>query len=135
MEKYPNQKFEKSWISQDISREVVEWAESFGKYLSEAEVRKKALTTGQLRKFYGEVKRIETNPDNLKPNIVMLKPLLAYAVGRDKGTKIREFADEIGKGIDAILDGKESDIRANYNHFVKIFEAVVAYHKFYGNEK
>lgn len=133
---YPNQKFVKSWISQDITREVVEWAESFGKYLSEDN----ALTTGQLRKFYGEVKRIEANPDNLSSKIVMLKPLLAYAVGRDKKgegnkTKIKEFAEEMQKGVDAVLDGNEKDIKARYNHFVKIFEAVVAYHKFYGKEK
>ena len=135
---YPNQKFEKSWMSQDITREVVEWAESFGKYLSED---RNALTTGQLRKFYGEVKRIEANPDNLSSKIVMLKPLLAYAVGRDKNaggnkTKIKEFAEEMQKGVDAVLDGNEiDDIKARYNHFVKIFEAVVAYHKFYGKEK
>lgn len=132
---YPNQKFEKSWISQDISREVVEWAESFGKFLSEGP---NALTTGQLRKFYGEVKRIETNPDNQKSSIVMLKPLLAYAVGRDNGkykTKIKEFAEEMQKGVDAVLEGDGSNIRTKYNHFVKIFEAVVAYHKFYGKDK
>lgn len=40
----------------------------------------------------------------------MLKPLLAYAVGRDNGkykTKIKEFAEEMQKGVDAVLEGMD----------------------------
>lgn len=135
MNDYPNQKFQKSWVNQDINADVVRWAESFGRYLSEGN---NALTTGQLRKFFGEVKRIETNPSAHKADIVMLKPLIAYAVGRDKDpkgnnkTKIKEFGEEISKGIDAVLDGEESSLKQNFGRFVKIFEAIVAYHKFYG---
>lgn len=133
MATYPNQKLEKSWIYADITKDVVDWADSFGKFLCTGS---NALTTGQLRKFFGEVKRIEINVDDNKTDIVMLKPLLAYAVGRDKDrngnnkTKIKEFAEEINKGIDAVLDGK--DLKSDFSHFVKIFEAIVAYHKFYG---
>lgn len=133
---YPNQKLEKSWIYADITKDVVDWADSFGKFLCTGNANANALTTGQLRKFFGEVRRIEINVEDNRSDIVMLKPLLAYAVGRDKdkkgnnNTKIKEFAEEINRGIDAVLEGK--DLKSDFSHFVKIFEAIVAYHKFYG---
>jgi CRISPR-associated protein Csm2 len=134
MATYPAQHLDKQWIYKDITEDVVEWADSFGKFLC-SEQGTKPLTTGQLRKFFGEVKRIETNLSSNKADIIMLKPLLAYAVGRDKNdgrnkTKIDKFSEEMNRGIDAVIDGK--DLKSDFSHFVKIFEAIVAYHKFYG---
>ncbi len=136
--RYPEQKLEKSWIYQGITQDVVLWADSFGEYLCQNDGNKKPLTTGQLRKFFGEVKRIEANIDGDLTGVIMLKPLLAYAVGRDKNnrgvncSKIEEFAKEINTGIDAVIEGKEGDRKLYFKNFVKIFEAIVAYHKFYG---
>lgn len=134
MATYPAQHLDKQWIYKDITEDVIEWTDSFGKFLCSAQGTD-PLTTGQLRKFFGEVKRIETNLGSNKADIIMLKPLLAYAVGRDKKdgrnkTKIDKFAEEMNQGIDAVLDGK--DLKSDFSHFVKIFEAIVAYHKFYG---
>lgn len=135
---YPQQKLEKRWIQHGITPDIVLWAESFGHKLCEETDGKKPLTTGQLRKFFGEIKRIEANADMNLTDLLMLKPLLAYAVGRDKNnqgknrTKIDEFAKEITKGIDAVIEGPEKERKSYFNNFVNIFEAIVAYHKFYG---
>lgn len=65
----------------------------------------------------------------------MLKPMLAYAVGRDKKkTKTKEFGEEMSKGIDAIRLEDEVHAKNDFKNFLKIFEAIVAYHKFYGGE-
>ncbi len=131
---YPE--FNKEWIGSPITLETSRWTEDFGKYLCAYEEDKqgKALTTGQLRKFFGEVKRIETaGVQKCKDDLVMLKPLLAYAVGRaKKENRIKEFSEEITNAIDAVLEGE--DIEGGFRNFVKILEAIVAYHKRYGGQ-
>jgi len=129
---YPNDKLKKDWIRNGVSKEVVEWAESFGEFLAKKEDRKGALSTSQLRKFFGELRRIDSDFEQKKNDILMLKPMLAYAVGRDGNkTRIKEFGNEISKGIDAIRLGDEVHAKNDFKNFLKIFEAIVAYHKFY----
>lgn len=160
MNDYPTQKLEKSWIEKGINPEIVEWTKSFGKYLcafveeekpqnlcafEEEKPQKKALTTGQLRKFFGEIKRIEADVLKHKADIAMLKPLLAYAVGRDKKkgkgkmenkTRIDDFEKEISAAIDAIrLNSSDDILKSDYRNFVQIFESIVAYHKYYGGQE
>ncbi len=148
MEDYPKQKMEKSWVRDGITPDIVKWTESFGKFLcafGEDKPVKKALTTGQLRKFFGEVKRIDAEVIKHKSEIPMLNPLIAYAVGRDKKstkngmvnkTRIEEFGIELSKAIDAIrFDGSDDELKSDYKNFVQIFESIVAYHKFYGGQE
>ncbi|WP_165155458.1 type III-A CRISPR-associated protein Csm2 [Parabacteroides sp. ZJ-118] len=133
---YPNDKMKKDWIQNGISNEAVEWAKSFGEYLTkDVKGVKGALTTSQLRKFFGELRRIDSDFPHKKNGIIMLKPMLAYAVGRDGNkTRIKEFGDEISKGIDAIRLEDKVNAKSDFNNFLKIFEAIVAYHKFYGGK-
>lgn len=148
MEEYPKQKLEKSWIEKGINPEIVEWTKSFGKHLcafGENNPQKKALTTGQLRKFFGEIKRIEADVLKHKADIAMLKPLLAYSVGRDKKnnrgqmvnkTRIDDLEKEISTAIDAIrLNNSDDILKSDYRNFVQIFESIVAYHKYYGGQE
>lgn len=129
---YPNDKMKKDWIQNGISNEAVEWAKSFGEYLTKKDV-KDVLSTSQLRKFFGELRRIDSDFSHKKNDIIMLKPMLAYAVGRDKKkTKTKEFGEEMSKGIDAIRLEDEVHAKNDFKNFLKIFEAIVAYHKFYG---
>lgn len=138
MENYPKQKLDPKWVKEQITQEVVNWCESFGKYLAAKGTKPTtdrrtgkqettsvgAMSTSQLRKFFGEVKRIEMQYN--ASDVAMLNPLLAYAVGRDEGkTKIKDFQVEISKAISAITTEKE------FKNFVDIFEAIVAYHKCY----
>lgn len=127
----------KSWIQDGISNETVEWAKIFGEHLGidDSIGVLKALSTSQLRKFFGELRRIDSDFDNKKTGILMLKPMLAYAVGRDKSnTKVRDFEKEIAKGIGYIRLGDRAHERTDFKNFLKIFEAIVAYHKFYGGK-
>lgn len=150
--KYPEVKMNKDWVLKGISKDVVEWAKSFGAYLVNKQQNengtieiinseKKELSTSQLRKFFGELRRIDSDFSRKKNDIVMLKPMLAYAVGRDRDkknnknkTRIKEFEEEMSIGIEAIRLGDEVHEKNDFKNFLKIFEAIVAYHKFYGGE-
>ena len=136
--KYPEQKLDPKWVHTPMTQDIVDWCESFGQYLAignQSKVRNgkftgnPKMTTSQLRKFFGEVKRIEMQNEIDFSDVVMLNPLLAYAVGRDdKKTVIKDFQQEISKAISEIKDKKD------FQNFVKIFEAIVAYHKLYGGK-
>lgn len=126
--------FPKTAITDKITRETVHLAEENGHYLGTDEktqdprtgrmrIIKGKLTTNQLRRFFGEVKRQEMQGYN-ETQFILLKPKLAYAVGRDKGaSKIDEFYQLMSPLIDAVTDQK------SFENFIQLFEAVVAYHK------
>lgn len=131
------EKINTKWIADGLTPEAVSWAEGFGKELAEDEKGgPKALTTSQLRKFFGEVKRIEAGGEVDKAELIMLKPLLAYAVGRDaKKTKIADFAEQVTRALDAVIQAENEEKRKScFHNFVKLFEAIVAYHKYYGGK-
>lgn len=74
-------------IREKITSVSVDFAERFGKYLASTDQsNSKPLTTSQLRKFFGEVKRQQMNGYE-QSKFIMLKPKLAYAVGRAKSEK------------------------------------------------
>ncbi len=126
--------FPKTAITDKLTRETVLLAEENGHYLGTDEkaqnprtgkmcIIKGKLTTNQLRRFFGEVKRQEMQGYD-ETQFILLKPKLAYAVGRDKGnTKIDEFYQLMYPLIDAVTDQK------SFENFIQVFEAVVAYHK------
>lgn len=75
------------WIHNGISEEAVNWANKFGEELASRDGAIKPMTTSQLRKFYGELRRIDTDFNRKIVDLPMLQPMLAYAVGRDKDDK------------------------------------------------
>lgn len=120
-------------ITGKITEKTVKFAQEFGSYLGIDDTffkngknvsAKNHLTTNQLRKFFGEVKRQQMSGFN-QTDFVLLKPKLAYAVGRakEKDAKIRDFYFVIANAIDKVKN--END----FKNFIKIFEAIVAYHK------
>jgi CRISPR type III-A-associated protein Csm2 len=119
---------DKSWISDGISQATMDWAKEQGQFFAEG---RDKLTTTQLRKFFGELKRIQAlGYDNAKADFLLLQAKLAYAVGRERKRggrvgKIEDFADMISRGIQEVNSKKE------YQNFIDITESVVAYHKFY----
>jgi len=127
---YPNTRLKKEWIQEATVDDTVEWAKSFGKFLVEKKGNKDPLTTSQIRKFFGELKRIQAAPAKNQEDIPLLKAKLAYAVGRHKNSKIKEFHEELEKGINFIRPNNEKDLF----RFINIVESIVAYHKFYGGK-
>ena len=114
-----------SEITDTVTEKTVDFAQKFGDYLGSDDNEWHRLTTNQLRKFFGEVKRLQMKgyKDN-KTDFILLKPKLAYAVGRDKQkTKIYDFYRVISDAIDKVSDEN------SFNNFIRIFEAIVAYHK------
>ena len=135
MNEYPQKRLDKSWIQVKITDEAVEWAKSFGQFLTSENGGTKALTSSQIRKFFGELKRIQADPVKYQEDVPMLKAKLAYAVGRDiknnrQQSKIKEFYNELENGINYI----RKDIQADLSRFIKLVESIVAYHKFYGGK-
>lgn len=127
----------KEEIKNTVTDVSVKFAEDFGKYLGKTESRMvinnqgkrreetiEKLTTNQLRKFFGEVKRQQMRGYN-STDFILLKPKLAYAVGRakSKDAKIVDFYKVISDAIDKVEN------EAHFKNFIKIFEAIVAYHK------
>lgn len=119
-----------SEITDRITEKTVSFAKRFGEYLGrddkDSDGRKTVagkLTTNQLRKFFGEIKRQQLQGYN-ESSFVMLKPKLAYAVGRaDKKNKIKDFYKVIAEAMGHVHNEKQ------FKNFVQIFEAIVAYHK------
>lgn len=134
-----NKKLPEQEILEKVTGATVAFADELGKHLAQGNDREGnvALTTSQLRKFFGEVKRQQMRGYN-ESDFVMLKPKLAYAVGRArKNTKlhynIEDFYNVISHAIDIVE--KSSDKKKSFKNFITVFEAIVAYHKKYENER
>ncbi len=151
-----NSNLKVQWITEGFKDDSpVDWAKSFAEHLVKEKendplhhlkykgkfdykhqkpVFRKTLSTTQLRKFFGELKNIEANTSSISFNLAkikMIKPKLAYAVGREKSDnpKIKDLYIEFEQAINAISKYE------HFKNFVQLFEAVVAYHKYYENHK
>lgn len=119
-----------SVLDTGIKTEHLKELETWGQYLAERDHGKQEMSTSQIRKFFGEIKRIQANFDDKKEDIVLLDPKIAYAVGRakkDAGKKkaaIEDFYNMISPMIRYINSSK-----TKYQNFVNVCEAIVAYHK------
>lgn len=131
-----NKQLPKDQITTKVTEVGVNFTEEFGKYLATDDEGGKALTTSQLRKFFGAVKQIQMKSEFDLTDVVLLKPKLAYAVGRTKEklkrgerSKIEDFNDIIVSGINMVSNKEQ------FKRFVNIFEAIVAYHKAAGGKE
>lgn len=133
-----NKKIESSWIEKKIDKNCIAFAEEFGEYLSGKNMRDdrnvKPLTSSQIRIFFGEIKRIQLKGfDKEKSAFLLIRPKLAYAEARAKGTNIKskplltDFRRVIEQAHLAVGDSEE-----NFTRFVAFLEAILAYHKAYG---
>jgi len=162
---YEKNKLQQPWISDPfgLNQAAVEWAKEFGEFLAvkggsyissngrEEIAYEKALTTSQLRKFFGQIKRIQAegySAEN-RQELRMIAPQLAYAVGRNiknnkDETKIRYFQESVDKALKFVFvsddefkddpDKAVADERKRFKNFVNLVEAIVAYHKSKGGE-
>jgi CRISPR type III-A-associated protein Csm2 len=140
----------KDWVTNRLNSDAIKWAERFGHHLADKYVRDNLgnrkqklingrkedicvahLTTSQLRRFFGEVRRIQNDLRLQKgeqlniQDILLLKPRLAYQVGRekDKQGKIKDFYEQMSIAIDAV------NSKSTFFNFIRLLEAIVAYHK------
>lgn len=89
------------------------------------------LNTNQLRKFFAAIRLIEQKEswEEIEPEFYLLKPKFAVSVGRKLIPK--DFYQLMMKTMEKVDKGTDEDKLKNFDTFVKFFEAIVAYHKFY----
>jgi CRISPR-associated protein Csm2 len=120
----------RNWINNGPSNDLMGRVEETGKHVKE-----NGLTTSQIRNIFTKVKEIEAKGINkMKADFVMLKPLTAYACKRatKKGLDGFEVMKNkfINPAIDQVLqDADEGVTEKRFHNFVKLFEAILAYHK------
>lgn len=105
------------------TEKLVRESEAFGKQL-----KRKNLTTSQIRNVFGSVKKMEMkgfNPNELR----LLKPKLAYAAGRSKNNGVSDLRKVLSTAIDCVGDDK-----GKFENFCNFFEAILAYHRAEGGK-
>lgn len=120
-----------NWINNGLDNDAIIQATSLGHYLADDGGRNnEKLTSTQIMKFLGKLKRIKiaiagkiNGFDVEKQTIKLLEPQLAYAVGKKKGSKIKELYKQIQPAFSVI------DTEKKFKNFVNLMEAVVAFHK------
>lgn len=115
-----------NWITNQADAKLVTFAEEAGKFMAE-----KKLTNSKIRSIYGEIKRIQMAKDFEieKASFFLLKPKVAYALGRDKNNEGLHL-------FKLIFDRATSDVsdKNTYLNFCNLIEAILAYHKANGGE-
>lgn len=103
----------------------------------------KRVKTHQLRNIFGAIKKIQTSYQQNKESkeqafasvemeLVMLKPKLAYAAGRQREVKNSLYRFMIG-AIDSVLDAPAGQAQDKaLKNFFFLMESLIAYHKYYG---
>lgn len=66
---------------------------------------------------------------DIEPELYLLKPKFAVSVGRKLIPE--DFFKVMNTCLNKIDVGKKDKKKENFNNFVKFFEAIVAYHKYY----
>jgi CRISPR-associated protein Csm2 len=110
---------------------LVDIAERLGKYLKD-----RGLKMAQIRRFFDAVRKLDVQfnrgknrgEDFSKDKVVLLKPKLAYAVGRNKEVW------PLWKVVDPAITGASKSYD-DFKQLLWLIEAIVAYHKFYGGEE
>jgi CRISPR-associated protein Csm2 len=110
---------------------IVKHADTLGSELA------RPLTTAQIRALFGEVRQIQgqMSIEHKKAwrRLHLLKPKIAYRVRRASGQGVKMLADVLNPALDEVLKAKDEPTqKAYFKNFVEFFEAILAYHKFYG---
>jgi len=101
-------------------------------------IKLRGMKTGQLRKFFGEIKTIEKklvggeNWKNVEIEFYQLKPRLAYAFGRKLIPE--EFYNVVKIALSKVDIGTDVEKKENFKMLVRFLEAIVAYHKFHNKD-
>lgn len=96
------------------------------------------LKPSQLRRVFDVVKKIDyTLVDkswtDVEADFHMIRPLLAYAKGRDLIPD--DFYTLVTIAMQKVPVGDDDQKKKNYRIFVKLLESIVAYHKYYYKER
>uniref|UniRef100_A0A7C6A852 CRISPR system Cms protein Csm2 n=1 Tax=candidate division WOR-3 bacterium TaxID=2052148 RepID=A0A7C6A852_UNCW3 len=102
-------------------------AKQLGKYYAFGRKEREKLSSAQIRNILDRIQRMKKFD---KDQIQLLRPLLAYAAGKDRTTdeKLKHLQGILDPAITMVNDEKK------FNNFKNFFEAIVAYHRYYGGD-
>lgn len=128
-------------------RKLVIHSQALGVYLADHNIK-----TTQLRKFLDAVNRVKADLrrengarfDEFEVELQVLKPKLAYAVGRSDRREekaLNSFSQVISAAIDNIKEAEliktekdKKEFREDFDRLVYLIESVIAYHKAAGGK-
>lgn len=132
--------FKTSWISGELDNDAIKFAQNFGEHLCDLQndkgPGKLALSSSQIRNFFGEIKRIQAKGYEAKgkSSFLLIRPKLAYAEARVlqkakvKRARISDFRS-VMELAHSVVNNEQ-----NFQNFVDFMEATLAFHKFYGGK-
>ncbi len=131
MASIPAQDIQQMIANPDRAELIVKYADALGNELA------RPLTTAQIRALFGEVRQIQgqMSIEHKKAwrRLHLLKPKIAYRVRRASGQGVKMLADVLVPALDEVLKAKDEPTqKAYFKNFVEFFEAILAYHKYYG---
>lgn len=112
--------FYKALQSKENYNEDINKLKSFMKSLLS---RSDNITASQLRNIFSVAKKAKKKED-----LFVMRPKIAYAYGRAEKSELKKLLFFLDKQIQNIVD--DSDVKK----FQELFEAIVAYHKYYGGK-
>ena len=129
--KFKSLKFEVEWITKGATPAMVKAADEAGKYMAE-----NGLTSSKIRAIYGEIKRIQMKGfEEEKTAFYLIKPKVAYAVGREKQTNKNNMEGLLLFQLIFNQCFQYVTNDATYKNFSNLMEAILAYHKAYVDPK
>lgn len=118
--------FKPDWITNGADRSLPAFADKIGKALKDFQ-----LTNSKIRSIYGELKRIQsTGYETAKSSFYLLRPKVAYAVGRDINNMGLQLFKKVYDEAEQYVNSQET-----LDHFCELMEAILAYHKAYGGKE
>lgn len=120
-------KTELSDLKKVTMERLVEIADKVGSNIS------KTVKMNQIRRFLDGARKVEAEMnrtdqfDQVKDQIVLLRPKLAYAAGRHGDVK------PLAELLDAAVKSAAQN-RENFMKFLRFMEGIIAYHRFYGGK-
>lgn len=119
------------WITSQIDRGTISFAEEAGKFLA-----KNQMTTSQIRIAFGELRKIQMNGfEKEQANFLMLTPKLAYAAERHGKEGIWMFYEFFKFAASNVDISKVEDGKKHFDNLIQVVEAVLAYHKSFGGKE
>lgn len=112
-------------LSKVSAARIVEIAREVGEHLSPNGV---DVKINQIRRFLDETRQIETETKRgnfSADRIVLLRPKLAYAAGRQ--LKVKYLMNVLDPAIQSASQSKD-----NFFKLLRLIEGIVAYHRYYG---